>query len=90
MCMSTLSPCMYTCHMHVWYSWSLEEGIGSLRNGITDGHEPLCGCWELWVVTPSPTLPRQTGLCCRGKHKAEQSPAIQALSTSVFCASGPV
>lgn len=31
MCMDALSECMYVPHMHVSYSWSLEEGISLKR-----------------------------------------------------------
>jgi hypothetical protein len=37
---------LLTYHLHVWCPWRPEEGIGSLRTGVMDGCESLCGFQE--------------------------------------------
>lgn len=51
MYMSILPVCMYVFHVHAWYLWKSEEGIGSLYIGVIDGYGPLCECWE-WILGP--------------------------------------
>ena len=42
-----INDCMYICVRCV----SLEEGTESLGTGVRNGFEPLCGCWELNLVS---------------------------------------
>lgn len=41
-CMGVLPACMSVHHMHTVST----EAIKSSQAGVTDGREPLCGCWE--------------------------------------------
>lgn len=36
----------YTSHVYAWYSRRPEDGIESPRNGVSDGCELKCRCWE--------------------------------------------
>lgn len=46
---------MYMYHVHTWYLWKSEEGIGSSGIGIMDVCESPC---EYWKLNPG-TLPEQ-------------------------------
>lgn len=48
-----MSSCMFVYHMHVWCSWSSDNGSGSPETGVKDGREAPCGYWEL-NSSPSP------------------------------------
>jgi hypothetical protein len=52
MCMSVLPTYMYVHYVYARYLWISEEGIGSLRTGVTDGHEPTI--WVLRIKLESP------------------------------------
>lgn len=45
--MSVLSACLYVYHMFAWCERRSEEGITCPGNGVTDGCEMNCWCWEL-------------------------------------------
>lgn len=49
--MNLLSTYVYVHHMHAWYLWRSEKGVGSLGPGVINGHETPCWCWAL---NPSP------------------------------------
>lgn len=34
--MSILLACMSVCHVHAWYTWTLEEGVRFPGSGVTD------------------------------------------------------
>lgn len=47
MAVSVLFTCISMYHMHSWYPWRPEEGIGFSRTEVTEGYELPCRCWEL-------------------------------------------
>lgn len=47
MFMGVLSACMCVCHGYAWCSGGSEEGVRSSGTVVTNGCEPLGGCWEL-------------------------------------------
>lgn len=38
--------CMYEYHIHTWYLWKSEEGMGFLGTGFTDDCKISHGDWE--------------------------------------------
>lgn len=44
MCVNVLPTYMSVHCVHAWYSYRSDEGIGSLRAGVTDGYELPCRC----------------------------------------------
>lgn len=47
MCLSVLPSYRSVHHVYTWCSRRLEEGIGSMGTGVTDGWEPPHGHWEV-------------------------------------------
>lgn len=47
MVMRVLPVYKYAYYVHVWCPWKVEEDMGSTGTRLTDGCEPLSGCWEL-------------------------------------------
>jgi hypothetical protein len=57
--------------MYAWCLWRPEEGVRSPGTRVTDGCEPLCGCWEplqeqLTRLTAEPSLQHSAWRFCSG------------------------
>ena len=46
MCMGLWPACVFVRHAHSWCQQRPEDDVGYLGNGVIDGWELPCGCWE--------------------------------------------